>query len=150
MEYTYTLKGEPEALVFKRYDDAPGWSNHKESRLLTTITLESQHNDRPIIYGPIKLHATFYFHTPSSARSHTRANDGDWYTKRPSIFFLLNFLEHSAMGIIFADTAQIVDMTCSKVFEKEARTVFTITELHEKKDSKKEKCTCGYGCRKDG
>jgi len=136
--YTYVLKGEPEALVSKRAEDIPGWNNHKETRLLTTISLESQHNDRPMIYGPIRLDATFYFHTPSSQRSHVKAQDGDWYIKRPSIIFLLQFLEQSAVGIIWADAALISHSEGRKLYGPEACTVFTVTEMqNEKKDRKK-------------
>jgi len=138
--YTYVLKGEPEALVSKRSDDIPGWNTHKETRLITTITLESQHEDRPLLYGPIYLDAAFYFHTPSSRRAHVKANDGDWYLKRPSLFFLLHFLEQSAVGIIWADTALIARSSGIKLYGPEAKTVFTVTEMqHESKSRKKVK-----------
>lgn len=137
--YTYILKGEPEALVLRRSDDVIGWNSHKERKLVADISLESQHDDRPLFSGHISLYAEFYFPVPHPIRAKIKAKHGDMHSAKPCIFLLLNFLVHSAEGIIFADTKVIVATQGIKLYDKEPRTVLTITELHEKKDSSTKK-----------
>lgn len=135
--YTYILKGEPEALVLRRSDDVIGWNSHKERKLIVDISLESQHNDRPLIAGPIQVDVSYYFTIPHPVRAKIKAKSGDMHWHKPSLSLLLNFLEHSAEGILFAETAIITRSSFSKSYDKEPRTVIVITELHEKKDGGK-------------
>lgn len=137
--YTYILKGEPEALVLRRADDITGWNSHKERKLIADISLESQHNDRALFSGSLQFDVAFYFPIPHPLRSKTKAVDGDLVSCKPSIFLLLNFLEHSAEHIIFAETGNISRMSCVKLYDKDPRTVLTITELNEKKGSSSKK-----------
>ncbi len=137
--YTYILKGEPEALVLRRSDDVIGWNSHKERKLIADISLESQHDARPLFSGHIALDAQFYFPIPHPIRAKIKAKHGDMHSAKPCLFLLLNFLVHSAEGIVFADTKVIVSTSSIKLYDKEPRTVLTITELHEKKDSSSKK-----------
>lgn len=137
--YTYILRGEPEALVLRRSDDIAGWNNSKERKLITNITLDSQHQDRPILTGALLLDVKLYFQVPKSNRSKRKAIQGDIYAHDPSIFLCLNFIEHSALGIIFSDSVTIAGLTCNKWWDEDPRTVITITELHEKKDNSPKK-----------
>ena len=131
--YTYILKGEPEALVLRRADDITGWNTHKERKLIVDISLESQHNDRPLFSGALWVDVTFYFPIPHPIRAKTKAIDGDPHSNKPSLFLLLNFLEHSAEHIVWTDTVNVARMTCTKMYDVEPRTVLTITELNGKK-----------------
>ena len=137
--YTYILKGEPEALVLRRSDDVIGWNSHKERKLVADISLESQHDDSPLFTGFITFDAEFYFPIPHPIRAKIKAKHGDMHSAKPCLFLLLNFLVHSAEGIIFADTKIITRTSGVKLYDKEPRTVVTITELHEKKDSSSKK-----------
>jgi Holliday junction resolvase RusA-like endonuclease len=133
--YTYILKGEPEALVLRRSDDVIGWSNHKERKLITDISLESQHDDRPFLSGSLSFDVAFYFPVPTSIRAKIKAKQGEYHKTKPSIALLFNFLEHSAEGIIFADAESISKTSCVKLYDREPRTVITITELHDQKEN---------------
>jgi Holliday junction resolvase RusA-like endonuclease len=133
--YTYILKGEPDALVLRRTDDITGWNSHKERKLITEISLESQHNDRPLITGPITFDVNFYFAVPHSFRAKIKAKHGDLHSVRPSLSLLLNFLEHSAEGILFSDSAIIVRASFAKLYDADPRTVLVITELYEEKNN---------------
>lgn len=137
--YTYILKGEPEALVLRRADDITGWNTHKERKLIVDISLESQHDDRPLFAGDLWVDVTFYFTIPHPIRAKTKALDGDSHICKPSLFLLLNFLEHSAEHIVWADTVNVARMTCTKLYDKEPRTELTITELHGKKENSPKK-----------
>lgn len=133
--YTYILKGEPEALVLRRSDDVIGWSNHKERKLITDISLESQHDNRPLLSGALAIDVSFYFPVPRSIRAKIKAKQGDWHSTKPSISLLFNFIEHSAEKIIFADTGTIAKASYVKLYDREPRTVITITEMHGKKEN---------------
>ncbi len=137
--YTYILKGEPEALVLRRSDDIAGWNTHKERKLIADISLESQHNDRPMFAGEISLDVVFYFPIPHPVRAKIKAKQGDMHSTKPCIFLLLNFLIHSAETILFADTQTVVHASGLKRYDKEPRTVLTITELHGKKENNSKK-----------
>jgi len=132
---TYILKGEPEALFLRRSEDIIGWNNHKEKKIITDISFETQHNDMPLFSGALAFDAIFYFRTPIKVTSRVKARDGDFQSKVPSVLMLFNFLEHSAKGIIFAETGNIAQLSAVKLYDSEPRTVFTITELYGKKES---------------
>lgn len=133
--YSYILEGVPQALTLRRSDDIVGWNHHKETKLLIDLALEYQHGNKPLLSGPLKLEATFYFHTPTSPKAKIRGHTGNPCAARPSMFLLLNFLEHSAQGRIFTDSAHIATITCKKLYDPIPRTVFTFTEIHESKKS---------------
>lgn len=137
--YTYILKGEPEALVLRRSDDIAGWNTHKERKLIADISLVSQHDDRPMFAGPIALDVLFYFPIPHPIRAKIKAKQGDMHSAKPCVFLLLNFLIHSCEGIFFADTRNVVHTSGLKRYDKEPRTVLTITELHGKKENNSKK-----------
>ncbi len=134
--YTYILKGEPEALVLRRSDDVIGWTNHKERKLLTDISLESQHDDRPLLSGPLAIDVAFYFPVPRSIRAKIKAKHGDWHSTKPSISLLFNFIEHSAEKIIFDNGGSLSRASYVKLYDREPRTEITITELDGKKENK--------------
>lgn len=131
--YTYILKGEPESLALKRSDNLIGWNNSKERKLITNITLDAQHNHRPIFTGSVAVDIQFYFQVPKSPRAKRKAEQGDLYPYEPSILLCFHFIENSALGIIFRDPITIVSLSCNKLFDEEPRTVITVTELYEKK-----------------
>lgn len=134
---TYVLKGVPQALVLRRSDDIHGWNQHKETKLLTHLELQCQHDDKPLFTGPLSLDATFYFSVPSVNKSKVRTAIGCAFVIKPSLFLLINFLEHAAHGIIYGDNALITTIRCNKVYDEIPRTEFTITELYEDKKCKK-------------
>lgn len=133
--YSYILEGTPQALMLRRSEDIVGWNNHKETKLLTDLAIEYQHGNKPLLSGPLQLEVMFYFHTPTSPKAKVRGNTGAPCFQRPSLFPLLYFLEHSAEGRIYTDTAQITTIICKKVYDPTPRTVFTFTEIHESKKS---------------
>lgn len=136
--YSYILEGTPQALTLRRSEDIVGWNNHKEYKLITDLAIEYQHGNKPLLTGPLLLEAVFYFHTPTSPKAKVRGKTGNPCFQKPSIFFLLHFLEHSAQGRIFADTGNIASIICRKVYDPVPRTVFTFTEIYEsKKDNKR-------------
>jgi hypothetical protein len=137
--YTYILKGEPESLVLRRSEDIAGWNAHKERKLIADISLESQHNDRPMFSESIALDAIFYFPVPHPVRAKIKAKQGDIHSDKPCIYLLLNFLVHSCLGIFFADTFNVVHTSGLKLYDKEPRTVLTITELYDKKENNPKK-----------
>ena len=129
--YSYILEGVPQALVLRRSDDIVGWNNHKETKLLTDLAIEYQHSSKPLLSGPLLLEVMFYFHTPTSPKAKIRGITGCPCASKPSLFLLLNFLEHSAQGRIYNDTANIAKIIANKVYDPTPRTVFTLTELYE-------------------
>lgn len=133
--YSYILEGVPQGLILRRSEDIVGWNNHKEQKLLTDLALEYQHGNRPLLSGALQLEAIFYFHTPTSPKAKIKGFTGEPCAARPSLFLLLHFLEHSAQGRIFSDTANIATIICKKVYDPTPRTVFTFTELYESKKS---------------
>ncbi len=143
--YTYILKGEPKSLVLRRSDDIAGWNTHKEHKLIADISLESQHNDRPLFTGHIAFDVLFYFPIPHPIRAKIKAKQGDMHSDKPCIFLMLNFLIHSCEGILFTDTRNIVYESGFKRYDKEPRTEIVITELHEKSSASKKENTSKKG-----
>ena len=136
---TYVLKGEPEALCLRRSDDTIGWSNFKERKLVTDITFESQHGDKPLFSKAVHIDFVFYFSIATNVRCKDKSKGGDSYAKKPALLPLLNFIDHAAVGRVYTDSCIWAHMTCKRFYDDEPRTIITITELYEKKDNTRKK-----------
>lgn len=80
--------------------------------------------------GPIWLNMTFHTSIPRSwSQKRKEAENGKWNMKRPDIDNFLKFALDTLNGLIYLDDAQVVELTCQKIYSKLPRTEIQIKEL---------------------
>lgn len=130
----YVIEGDPIPLArcrisrttFRMYD------SQKELKLISQITLQSQHNDRPLYEGPLLIDAHFYFKIPKSRKD---IKPLDYKTSTPDTDNLIKLICDICNNLLFRDDAQVAKMLLTKQYDTYPRTEFTIIELDD--DAKK-------------
>lgn len=121
----YVIKGEPSWYFRSRELEVKDWDNLKQNRVVKTIEIESQHDERPMFSGPTHLAIDFYFKvTPKK-----KALDSHFIY--PPMNDLLNYFEEIATGILFEKRHVIVSISCRKLYDNIPRTEFTLVRIKE-------------------
>lgn len=116
----YTLSGDPSALSRVQFGQGRSPEEHKHIKMITRISLTSQHNDAPFLIGPLHLHAVFIL--PLSARKNTK----------PEISNLIKFIEDICSGIVYQNNCVIHSICSEKRYGINPRTEFTLEGINEK------------------
>ena len=133
----YVLTGDPKPLARCRISgNKTGgrrcYDSQKELKLILSITLKSQHNDRPQYQGPLHMDISFYFHIPKTHKN-TRNNDYMYY--KPDLDNCLKlYSDLCVYAGLFHDDASVCSVQCKKVYSNNPRTEFTIRELNNGKN----------------
>lgn len=130
IRYTYVLAGDPTPLFRAKpvYNKRKMYDSQRAQKLVTGINLSNQHNDRPILDGPISLEAVFYMPIPKSRAKEEAFLLGRHHFMRPDLSNLLKYIEDAANTILYRDDCLIAKVTMEKVYG-EPRTEFTIEKL---------------------
>lgn len=80
-----------------------------------------------LLTGPLEVNVGFIF--PLPRRNPEAHKDGDWCLRRVDRGNLLKLLEDAIQGIVYADDAQVVTGTVSKVWGVEPWTLVVVREL---------------------
>ena len=123
----YVIIGDPIPLYRARFSSISNrmFDSQKEIKLVTGITLLSQHNEQPLLEGPLHLDIHFFFLTPIR-KQHLNKK---WHVYRPDLSNLVKFYEDISTSIIFNDDCIIAKITAQKSYDKKPRTEFIITEM---------------------
>lgn len=125
---TYILMGDPIPLARARHHNRKVYDSQKNDKLVTGISLRNQHDDRPLIEGPISLNVTFYMPIAKSREKQRKALLGTPNFYKPDLSNLLKYVEDCANAILYKDDCQIVEIIAKKIYG-EPRTEFTITKI---------------------
>lgn len=127
---TYILLGDPVPLARARMSPYRVYDSQKQIKLVAGINLRNQHNDEPLLQGPLLLDVTFTLAMP---RSWSRKKQGELvgssHIFKPDLSNLLKFVEDIATGIIYNDDCIIAQVMAKKVYGPEPSTKFTLTQL---------------------
>lgn len=128
--YKYIVNGDPIPLLRARFGRRCVYDSQKAIKGRWSIDLERQHEDRPMLSGPLHLDAYFYMPIPNHITKEKKLT----YHKRPHVFRpdlsnLIKFLEDCATGIIFRDDSIIASISARKLYDHITRTEFIITPL---------------------
>lgn len=89
------------------------------------LYLAQQHNDEPLFKGPVDLSVTFYL-PPSK---NIRKNKMQTHLTHLNLVELLRFLLNSMTTIIIPDHRVVCRLNLCKVYDKNPRTEFTVSEI---------------------
>lgn len=89
---TYIIKGDPTPLARPRMGQKRMYDSQKNIKLIASIDIASQHNNAPLIEGPIQIDITFYMKTPESISAKRRlALHGQPHIFKPDLDNLVKF-----------------------------------------------------------
>ena len=127
---TYTLLGDPIPLARPRRGFNKLFDAQKQIKFSVGLQLRQQHPDDLQFQGPLSLDAVFYF-SPASAwtKKKTHENLGSYHHTIPDLDNCIKFLCDVSQGIIFQNDCTIAQITAKKIYDEQARVIFTIASL---------------------
>ena len=129
MNKVYVINGDPVPLLrprFSRYTQRV-YNSQKNTMLVASIDLQSQHNQLPFFKGALHLDITFFMAPSKSLRlSKKQIFHGKPHIFRPDLSNLIKFVEDIANGVLYEDDCIISSITAKKVYDIIPRTEFTI------------------------
>lgn len=121
---TYIIKGDPVPQARPRATmSCKMWDSQKSLKLLRGLQIRNQHNDAPLLNGPLHLDINFFFTPPK------KKDLGKHHVYKPDLSNLIKFAEDIATGIIYKDDCIIASISSKKLYDSEARTEITLTQL---------------------
>ena len=89
------------------------------------LQLRNQHGILPFFDGPIAISIHFYM-----PRTNKLKNQTDYFhAKKPDLDNLIKMVLDCATGILYEDDSTVAQITARKIYDLNARTVFTISQL---------------------
>jgi len=125
----YIIKGEPMGLV--SIQEYSVWNESKATRLNYSIQLKNQHDEKPLLHGPLSVKVTFYFLSTIGSNSKKKKYSGATHIDSPGIATLLKVIEDLGRGIIFANSCHIARIMAEKYYDDEPRTEILFSKLKE-------------------
>lgn len=132
--YRYVVNGDPIPLLRARYGRRSIYDSQKNIKLIWSIELQKQHNQKPMLVGqPLHLDVFFYMPIPQNLTPSRRES----YKKRyhifkPDLSNLIKFIEDCATGIVYHDDCLISSISAQKLYDHDTRTEVIITPIGNK------------------
>ncbi len=129
---TYTIPLEP--IAWKRagmnFDRRLFFDKQKNEKVALGIYLTRDHNNAPRWTGPIAIDVIFYFKIPKSIKDRN-INGSLWVYKKPDADNLYKLLADAINDTqsIWTDDCQVADAHIRKLYDKDPRTIITISQL---------------------
>lgn len=98
---------------------------HKD-KVCFGIHMQQQHGEAQLFNRPIHLDMTFYMETPKSISARKK---GVFHTNRPDLDNLCKFILDAMKDVLISDDKIICKLSAQKIYGKEPRVEFTITEV---------------------
>ncbi len=124
----YVIHGEPVPLARARFGDGRVYDSQKNLKLITTITLQSQHDDAPFFEGPISLNLSFYLPIISAKKIKLNCKP---HTQAPDLDNLIKYIADVASGILYKDDRTICSIVARKYYSTNPRTEIILREIEE-------------------
>jgi len=123
----YVIAGDPSYFTVSRSSQKDIFNNQKYRKVVTEITIASQHDERPMYDGKIHVDFTFYLRSPKSKRYGDL--EGAYDPKIPDLLKLVKFIEDVATGILYKNSCIICSVSAKKRYSRKPRTEFEVKIL---------------------
>lgn len=121
----YIIPGKPVPLQRPRYAQARIFDSQKQEKCASRVYITNQHNDQPLLTGPLCLNIEFYFETPKK----TKSLNGKYHTAKPDTDNCVKYICDIIQGILIADDSVIAQIVATKLYDTVPRTEFTLRKL---------------------
>lgn len=129
MKYTYIIPGDPTPSGKIRNGHRRTYDAQKMERTTFAINLAQQHDDKPLIYGP--LHLQIHFFLPLVHGCSETFRYGTPHYTIPRLTNLIVYVEECARGILLPDECTIVSIESTKSFDTNPRIEFSLITLEK-------------------
>lgn len=123
---SYSIKLTPIPWQRARLNGQRFFDGQTKEKVAFGLYLNQQHNDEPLFENPISLDIVFYMPMPKSIKD--RKNT-PYHSTKPDLDNLCKFLLDAIKDVLIADDKIICSIYAKKVYDKEPRTEFVITEV---------------------
>ena len=124
---SYLISGHPLGLFKVKEAASPGiWNDYRQARSVYAISLEKQHDDKPLFHGGVAVEITFFMQLYPSYKKNAPSL-GEPHIKRPALFNLFNFIDHVCEGTVYKKSCTITSIKIKKLYDKNPRTEIIIT-----------------------
>ena len=129
----YVIPGNPVSLKRPRFSPQTNrmYNSQRNHMLVTSIGLQSQHNNDPLFEGPLHMDVTFFMPIPSKTTK--KSLDGlilKHDPTRPDLDNLIKMVADIGNGILYKDDALIASISAKKVYDINPRTEFSIQSIN--------------------
>lgn len=124
IKYVYIVEGEPISVNKLKRRAYSTWDEHSQIIFLQKQQLINQHNEKPMLKGPLKIKVSFYFKTPSK---YPHLNKKP-HLKNPTLEQLNEFLKQICYEIIYHPNTIITEFASKKVYDHNPRTEINISQ----------------------
>ena len=129
----YVIPGNPVSLKRPRFSPQTNrmYNSQRNHMLVTSIGLQSQHNNDPLFEGPLHMDVIFFMPIPSKT---TKKSLDSLILKhdptRPDLDNLIKMVADIGNGILYKDDALIASISAKKVYDINPRTEFSIQSIN--------------------
>lgn len=125
----YIIQGDPIPLARARHGNGRTWDPQKHLKLHWGLLLADQHKEQELFSGPLELDITFHMPIPKTSKKQTELMNGAPHHCRPDLDNLCKWVLDVCNTICYRDDALFTTIVARKVYSKEPRTEFTITQV---------------------
>lgn len=129
MMHVYVIKGDPTPLARPRFRNSTVYDKQKEIKLIAGIHLRAQHNERPLLEGPLHLDATFFMKMPIKARPKKMSDRP--HIARPDLDNLIKYILDVCNKVVLRDDCCVCSITARKCYSSEPRSEFSFTTISD-------------------
>lgn len=123
---SYCIKIPPIAWQRARLNGQRFFDGQTKEKVAFGLYLNQQHNDESLFSNPITLDVVFYMAQPKSLKDRKGTM---YHSTKPDLDNLIKFLLDSIKDVLIVDDKIICSIYAKKVYDKEPRTEFVITEV---------------------
>lgn len=126
---TYIIPQKPMPWQRARLHGKYFFDGQSQDKVAYGLLLARQHNNEPLFSVPLALNVTFFMQLPKDAKKRRFALENKFHITTPDCDNLIKFLLDASQGIIMENDKIICKIEALKVYDREPRTEFTLSEL---------------------
>lgn len=124
----YIIQGDPIALARARSAHGRFYDSQKQLKLVTSLDLINQHENKPMFKGPLHMDVVFYLGMSKVAQNKLKEKIL-YHIFKPDISNLIKYIEDVGSTILYEDDCIIASINARKLYSLTPRTELIITEL---------------------
>jgi len=130
----YIVPGDPIPLMRPRISyQRKMYDAQQSAKLVYGIHVQNQHNEKPLLDGPLHLDVTFFMNMNNVPKKLKPLKENTLHYGRPDLDNLIKFVCEIGTSIIYKDDAQVSSISARKIYAYEPRTEFSITPINRDK-----------------
>lgn len=123
---SYRIPLQPIPWQRARLNDTRFFDGQIESKETVALFMQRYHGNDPLFSRPLHMDVQFFMKLPKSVKDR---KDSPYHAAKPYIDNLCKFLIDTMRDVLITDDKLICSISAKKVYSRDPRTEFTLTEL---------------------